>query len=230
MLHIDCRATVFANGNNITPASDMVRRTIMCSLDTNMERPELREFRDSPLDRILADRGKYIAACLTIVRAHLAAGEPVKPSPLASFEEWSRMVRAPLIWLGEPDPVKTMESIREEDPELLVFSAVMAELKKLLDENGGQMTAGEIKDAADVRLSSNDDSNHYGSARYRHPELRQILLDVARLRGEIDTGRLGGFLKRFKGRIVGGMKLTAEYDRKRKQLKWEITQAKEATT
>jgi hypothetical protein len=29
------------------------------------------------------------------------------------------MVRAPLIWLGEADPVDSMETAREEDPEFV---------------------------------------------------------------------------------------------------------------
>ncbi len=41
--------TVLANGNNAVVATDMVRRTIECRLDANMESPETRVFRDDPL-------------------------------------------------------------------------------------------------------------------------------------------------------------------------------------
>jgi putative DNA primase/helicase len=222
MPRIESRTTVFANGNNITPRGDIIRRTITCSLDTNMEKPYEREFKDNPLDRILADRGKYIAAAITIVRAYLAAGEPAKYTPLASFEEWSRMVRAPLMWLGEADPVKTIETTREEDPELILLAAVIVELKKLLGDH--RMTAGEIKDAANEREEehSSNDAGRYRQAPYRRPELRQALIDAAGIRGEIDTRRLGGFLKRYKGRIFNGMKLVTEQDRSRKQQTWGV--------
>jgi putative DNA primase/helicase len=223
MRRIENRTTVFANGNNITPCADVVRRTLMCSLDTNMENPYEREFKNDPLNRILVDRGKYIAACLTIVRAYLAAGELVKLTPLASYEEWSRTVREPLVWLGKADPVKTIDDTRDEDPELVSLAAVMAELQKLLD--GGLMTVGDIKDAACEREDdqSSFDGGRYGRPpTYRRPELRQVLIDAAGTRGEVDSRRLGYFLKRYKGRVVSGMKLITKPDRHSKQQAWGV--------
>src|SRR5262249_18851070 len=66
---------------------------------------------------VLEDRGKYIAAALTICRAYVVAGRPDKADPLGSFEEWSDTVRSALTSLGEEDPVKSIEAAREEDPE-----------------------------------------------------------------------------------------------------------------
>ena len=60
---------------------------------------------------VLADRGKYIAACLTICRAYIAAGRPDKLPKLASFGDWSDTVRSALVWLGEADPVKSMDTV-----------------------------------------------------------------------------------------------------------------------
>jgi putative DNA primase/helicase len=68
----------FANGNNIKVADDMVRRVIRCALDANCESPETRTFRSNPLAMIRANRGKYVAACLTIARAYIAAGRPIR--------------------------------------------------------------------------------------------------------------------------------------------------------
>src|SRR5262249_1444380 len=45
-------SVVLANGNNAEVADDMVRRTIACHLDANVEAPELRVFRDNPLVRV----------------------------------------------------------------------------------------------------------------------------------------------------------------------------------
>jgi hypothetical protein len=41
--------TTFATGNNVTVADDLVRRTICCSLDANVENPEGREFLGDPI-------------------------------------------------------------------------------------------------------------------------------------------------------------------------------------
>ena len=96
----------------------MVRRAVICTLDARVERPELREFKFDPIDRVLQARGAYVATCLTIARAYRAAGAPKVCRPLASYGEWSETARAPLIWLGEADPIDSMETAREEDPEL----------------------------------------------------------------------------------------------------------------
>jgi hypothetical protein len=67
------------------------------------------------MEEILLDRGRVIAAALTIVRAYICAGCPSPAPRLASFEEWSDTVRSALIWLGCADPVETMELARAED-------------------------------------------------------------------------------------------------------------------
>ena len=114
----ECHTAVFATGNNIAFKGDMVRRDFMCHLEALEERPELRAFERDTLKQVAADRGRYVAAGLTIIRAYLAAGAPPVCGPFGSYPEWSTMVRRPLVWLGEPDPVASMDASRAEDPEL----------------------------------------------------------------------------------------------------------------
>ena len=114
----ECHTAVFATGNNIAFKGDMVRRGFMCHLEALEERPELRAFERDTLKQVAADRGRYVAAGLTIIRAYLAAGAPPVCGPFGSYPEWSTMVRRPLVWLGEPDPVASMDASRAEDPEL----------------------------------------------------------------------------------------------------------------
>jgi hypothetical protein len=219
LVDVECRATVFANGNNLTPRADVVRRTIMCGLDANMENPELRTFTSNPLDMIMADRGRYIAAALTIVRAFIAAGRPITPPPLASYDEWSMLVRAPLMWRGREDPVKTQESVRKNDPDALVFAAIIAELGNLLGP-GVEKTVGEIKAAADEKLHG-----HYGGdgPTYLRPKLRQVLLDHAGAHGEIDHRKLDHRLGRFNGRVIDQKKLVGTQSEDKHQLVWKIS-------
>lgn len=217
MRRIENRATVFANGNGLTPRADIVRRTLLATLDADSEKPYEREFRDDPLRRILANRGKYVAAILTIARAYLVSGERVKLTPLGSYEEWCRVVREPLVWLGEADPVKTIDSAREEDPELLMLTAVLVGLRKALGNE--KMTAGGIKDVAEEREEASSGID-LGRRPYLHPELHQALVDAAGIRGTIDTRRLGCYLKRHKGRIVKGLKLVANQNTHLKQQVW----------
>ncbi|MGI4939846.1 MAG: hypothetical protein ACRYHQ_04650, partial [Janthinobacterium lividum] len=125
IIEIESRACIFATGNGLRVTGDMVRRTLLAVLDANMERPELREFDRNPVAEVVADRGAYVAACLTIVRAYANAGNPGQLPPLASFEDWSNIVRSALVWLGQADPCKSMEEAREDDPELTDMRMIM---------------------------------------------------------------------------------------------------------
>ena len=97
---VNNRALVLANGNNIAIKGDMTRRTLMASLDAGVERPETREFRGDPLAEVMKDRGKYVRACLVIVREYMDAGSPGLLRRLASYEEWSDRVRSALVSAG----------------------------------------------------------------------------------------------------------------------------------
>ena len=58
-LRIENKVTMFVNGNNIRLVGDVGRRTILCSLDADVERPELRRFRQRPgIDR--ADQSRRL--------------------------------------------------------------------------------------------------------------------------------------------------------------------------
>jgi hypothetical protein len=118
IIEIENRATLFATGNSLRVRGDMTRRTLVCSLDAGIERPELRKFKSDPVATVMADRGLYVSACLIIVRAYAAADYPGRLPTIASFEDWSDTVRSALVWLGCEDPAKSMEAARDDDPEL----------------------------------------------------------------------------------------------------------------
>jgi putative DNA primase/helicase len=122
LVDIDKRGTtVLATGNNLTLTGDVVRRSLRGLLDPKIERPEERQFKGNPVAMVMADRGRYIAAALTVVRAYILAGRPNVAARLASFEGWSDIVRSPLIWLGRDDPVKTIDKTRQEDPKVVLL-------------------------------------------------------------------------------------------------------------
>ena len=111
-------ALLFATGNNLKLYGDMLRRGLICRLDAGEERPELRTFEQEDPERALKrERGRYAVAALTVLRAYIIAGRPIRRQPLGGFEGWSDLVRNALLWLGEEDPVETVESARAEDPE-----------------------------------------------------------------------------------------------------------------
>jgi putative DNA primase/helicase len=75
-IEVPCIASVFATGNNLVLLGDMTRRALLCSLDAGVERPELRKFKDDPVGKVESDRGTYVTAALTILRAYNVAGRP----------------------------------------------------------------------------------------------------------------------------------------------------------
>lgn len=199
IVELESRCTLFATGNALRVRGDMTRRTVVCDLDANMERPETRAFRGDPVATVLADRGRYVSACLVIVRAYLAAETPGLLPPIASFDDWSRLVRSALVWLGCADPAQSMEVAREDDPELAELREVVTAWKANL-ELGDGLTVKELADAAERRAATVIGE----PPDYAHPEWRDCLLRLVGDRGNVNTRRLAGWLRSREGRIAEG--------------------------
>ena len=199
----------------------------MGSLDPNMERPEQRNFRADPVAMVLADRGKYIAAAMTVVRAWLNFGVPDPVPPLASFEEWSHTVRSALVWLGKEDPVRTIETARKEDSDLQTLRGVVAAWRGAVGFNG-PMTCGALKAfAEEVEIATDGEYYQRPCKKLLRPDLHQALLDIASRGGEVDVVRLGKYLGRYQHRVVDGVKIMADEDTHKKQKAWWLKQIAE---
>lgn len=209
---IESRATCFATGNNIRLVGDMTRRVVLCSLDPDTERPELREFKADPFDEVLANRGLYVAAALTVVRSYVVAGCPHQCAPLASFGDWSRLVRSALMWLGRPDPVLTMTKAREDDP-------VKTALTNLYSAWHGAV-GSEPKTASEI-IKTGNLRGAYDA--FMHPELAEALVSVAGDRtGRVSASSLGAYFANHKDRVLDGMKLVENGKTRTNQKLWKI--------
>ena len=105
------------------------------------------------------------------------------------------MVRSPLVWLDEPDPVTSMEGIRSED-------AVLNSMREFfglwldfgLDLGTLYLTETIIEQACTVP------PNYWGPMAFK-----QFLLRVAAPKGDprtISRERLGHWLRKISGRVV----------------------------
>ena len=206
-VRIEARGTsLFATGNNFVVVGDVCRRVITTTLDPAVERPELRQFNFDPVEMVLKDRGKYIAAALTICRAYFVADRPGKAPHLASFEGYSDTVRSALIWLGKEDPVKSMENARAEDPERIELSDMLEAWAVAI----GVGTGSRLKLSAAVSKGL-DETRQYADSDMEptYPEfyaaLHAMALKSTGKRAQIpDAMMLGNWLRRFKGRVVDG--------------------------
>src|SRR5262249_29231369 len=147
---------------------------------------------------VLNNRGAYIAAAITIARAYIAAGRPPVCRPLGSYGGWSQVVRSPLIWLGKQDPVKSMDEIREEDPERRALHALIELWREHLGLNIGY-TANQLI------FHANSLAQPISEPEEARPELRDLLIQRASVRGNIDTKSLGNWLMSVRGRVHDGM-------------------------
>jgi putative DNA primase/helicase len=185
---------VFANGNNLALLGDVTRRVLQTTIDHGEERGELRVFKAKPFEMVLANRGLYVAACLTIVLAYRAAGMPGKLPPLASFDEWSDQVRSALVWLDQRDPVETVEKVRVNDPDwratIGLFQAIEATFG-VGPENA--RFASQILKGSEALKSA----------------VSEIFADIF---NEPTAVHLGLWLKSKADRVVGGLKLKCRYD------------------
>jgi putative DNA primase/helicase len=203
---------LFGTGNNLVVRDEMVRRALLAAIDATHERPELRTFKGNPIATVLADRGRYIAAALTIIRAHIAAGRPSKQSPLGSYGAWSVFVRDPLMWLGKADPVLSQDTVRKIDPVSEELAEVMqgwqivigldvpmtvSAIKKLLTD-GMERTLGEPQSDWERRHQA-------------FPEFRDALFRVAKERsGQFAPEKFGRWLRHRKGRVLAGRRFMAD--------------------
>ncbi len=110
------KALVMITGRNVTFRGDGAYRTMRARLVTDAERPdEHRHLWRHPdlLGYVEHNRIALATACLTVLRAYLLAGRPMKMPPHKEFQAWN-VVRESLLWLGRPDVVASVELQRDE--------------------------------------------------------------------------------------------------------------------
>ena len=212
--------TVFANGNNLSAPADLVRRTLICRLDANVENPEAREFDRNPVTDVLRDRGRYIAAALTIGRAYVLAGHPDQLPSLPSFERWSDLVRSALAWLGCGDACASMDMARAEDPIREEREAVFVSWPILPDEDGNPKS--EFYTVARITELAEETSG----MQFLRADFRAACLEIAiDKNGQISPRRLGRWLARNRNLRVGNLKLIAKIPGNGGKVAWSVRQA-----
>jgi hypothetical protein len=107
-------------------------------------------------------------------------------------------VRGALLWLGETDPVITLEAARESDPILTDLRALMAAWSGRIGHYE-QMTAAKLIERSNQTGMQGDFAN---------PDLREALMSIAGDGRTINSRRLGRWLKSHSRRIVNGLRIS----------------------
>lgn len=203
-VRVENRSIVFFNGNNCRVHGDMSRRVLLADLDAREERPAERKFKGDPVAKIKKNRGTYIAACMTVLRAFIMAGKPdQKITPMNSYEQWSGTVRSALVWLNRADPCLTVQKVRDEDPELQRLSAFIAAARFHIEDKDNAMAASDLVKKSQQMAPSGAVSLH-GQREVEpvHPDLYDFMLSFLGHGGKPDARRLGIWLSQNTHRII----------------------------
>jgi hypothetical protein len=196
MVQAPIKFTWLATGNNVRLVGDLVRRVEHVRLESPEEKPEERTgFRHENLRVwVVEHRAHLVIACLTVLRGYIVAGRPnMRLKPWGSFEAWTDLVRASIVWVGLPDPGATRDDLAEAcDTEGNCLAALIDALEISDPERSG-LTTSQILQL--VGRSGND-----------HAALRDAINELCPTRdGKPPSTRiLGKKLQHVRRRIVNG--------------------------
>lgn len=196
MINIPTNATMFLTGNSLSVVGDMRRRTVLIRMDAKQENPEKRRFKSNIIESTIKQRGKLIAAALTIIMAYIEAGEPEPDgwNPVGSFDQWDRLIRRPLMWAGLPDPLLSSQALKDIDPDIEGIRMMFDAWRKAFDPiNLYPLKVSSIIEKAD--------SSEPGAAQLKDA-LNFITWE------KISSKRVAGWLRSNRDRIVDGYRIT----------------------
>lgn len=182
--------TWFATGNNIEPVGDTVRRSLLIRIEVDTERPQERsDFKIKNLEHYVVEhRSELLSAALTILRAFHVAGRPAqKIEEWGSFETWSGLVRAALVWTGLRDPFETQKraALTLNEPENEAHDFWLSIITES-DGNAGSIVAlANQRDARGV-LGIRDEITPFTLKRFLNRFIDKPRTDK-RIRRDVDT-------------------------------------------
>lgn len=215
-ISVPLSALWFATGNNIGIKGDLSRRCVLCRLETDQERPELRTGFRHPrlLEYTRKNRGKLLRSVFTILGGYLQTGRPKQDLPaFGSYDAWSRIPRSAIVWAGEPDPCRTRNDLRiSADPVTTALPVILRGLYRLAKAQGGQFTAVDVHELWKIDIAQPSDQRVHGEL---WPALDDLLPNRVAGSGVPNVKQLGVLFRKFKDRPAGGRRLKLRQQRGR---------------
>jgi hypothetical protein len=223
MMSVPTTTLFIATGNHLVISGDLRTRALLCRLDPKVEHPEQRQFNTELRGWITERRPQLVAAALTIMRAFIVTKQQPRDfcMQFGRFEDWTDMVRAPLIWLGCEDPCATLAELEREDPERNELARVMSAWHTVFQED-----ARTARDAIDLALKSRTEPPDIVAAGASALDL--VLREICKARdGALDSKRLGHWLRSHANRLVDGRKFVKGKVENHTQL-WKVEAMKKS--
>jgi len=218
IISVPNNAILLLTGNNLRIHKDLMRRVLVCRLDTGMEKPYTKHFSFCPLGLIRAQRMKYIRHALIILRGCLSKKKPNPENNLGSFEEWDYLVRRSILTVCDlikahpkyshielSDPIENMIKSAGDDPESSTIDLVLRGLQAL--KNSVALSPREIYT---VMLEGHPFPPKIYDEKALLKEALQVINDD--MGGKLTSRKLGAWLLNRKDRVVGGLKLVGVKD------------------
>lgn len=203
---VGTQTLVLGTGNNVEPERDLRRRVLSIRIESRSENPALLRYQGNPLAAVSTNRERCVSDVLTVLTAWRESGSPRTPVfDIASYGgAWSDLCRNTLLWLGLPDPAESLRQQLVSNPDdetlgelLRAWHSLLGEqpitLRKLLQRAGNPGGDPLMEALEDLPC----DGNH-----------------------GINRSKLGWYLKKQAGRIVGGLKLENAHSTERKA--WRV--------
>jgi hypothetical protein len=186
---VSTRTLFLGSGNNVGPVRDLLRRVLTIHIDPRCATPATMSYKGFPVDKVRKQRGRYVAAVLTVILAWRKAGSPrANVENIVTFGgAWSDYCRHPLMWLGHPDPATALIEQVKHDSDGDALAGLMEEWRVVFGS-----AATTVRKAVD-----------------RAEQAHLDLLDAMREfpvedKGTINRSKLGWLLKKNANRIVNG--------------------------
>lgn len=198
---------IIATGNNLKFEGDLIRRSLLLTLNANCERPELRKFDFDPLAYCYQNRKKIVAAALKILKVYIKQSiTPKDLSAFGSFDKWSNLIRGALVHYKLNDPCETIRVIRSNDPELETLETMLISWNKL--HGSKPLKVVEVINLPPVEVLAADKS-----------ELMSIVTSMSY--GKDILRVFGNYLARNEGRIVNGLSFAKDKS-ERGSARWKV--------
>ncbi len=220
-MEVPMHAIFLATGNNLQYAGDLARRVVPIYLDPRMENPEERTNFTYPnlLAHIAQNRPALVSAALTILKAYFVDGCPSQGlSAYGSFQPWSDLIRAALVWAGEADPCEERQTIAAHDPGYEALAGLLDAWKACYPV-GTSVTLKQLKHHIALRR---DTGHPPAPNQWDDLEASIFEFDQGSARAHtIDTRTLGNAMRRIQGRVIDMQRLMpcGSY---RRALQWRL--------
>ena len=161
-LRLANRTVWAATANNVSLSNELARRSVPIRLDARMERPfERSGFRHGNVIAYAElNRGRLIAAALTIIRAWIVAGRPKPARTLGSYESWAHVIGGTLTHAGITGFLENVDRLLQdadaEGAALRAFVDLWAD--EHADRNVSAATLVPLAEQAEINVGTTSES------------------------------------------------------------------------